>query len=234
MSAAAPESPIWLEINGRRRTCWSCTPEQIEELVLGLLLGSGYLDAAEDLLGLERHDQPPGCIGVRVIVPEENASRVALERRHTREHGCGLLHTVLCDTASIRRPRRATLPDPDALRAAFRTLFTQTDAAHPEGGMHAAAIWADGVLRDPVFDVGRHNTVDRALGRALAARIPLDSAGLLLSARVSGAMALRAARAGIGFLASRSIATGLAEQIAAAAGLPIIARAGARSERRDG
>jgi FdhD protein len=100
--------------------------------------------------------------------------------------------------------------------------------------MHAAAIWADGVLRDPVFDVGRHNTVDRALGRALAARIPLDSAGLLLSARVSGAMALRAARAGIGFLASRSIATGLAEQIAAAAGLPIIARAGARSERRDG
>lgn len=231
---SAPECPIWLEINGRRRTCWTCTPEHVEDLVLGVLLGSGYIDTADDVLGLERHDQPPGCIGVRVIVPEEHASRVALERRHTREHGCGLLHSVICDAAPVRRPRPATLPDPDALRAAFRTLFTRTDAAHPDGGMHAAAIWADGVLHDPAFDAGRHNAVDRALGRALAARIPLDRAGLLLSARVSGAIALRAARAGIGFLASRSIPTSLAEQIAAVAGLPIIARAGARSERRDG
>lgn len=234
MSASAPECPIWLEINGRRRTCWTCTPDHIEELVLGRLLGSGYIDAADDVLGLERHDQPPGCIGVRVIVPEEHASRIALERRHEREHGCGLLHSVICDAASSRRPRSATLPDPDVLRDAFRSLFTRTDAAFPDGGMHAAAIWADDGLQEPVFDVGRHNAVDRALGRALAARIPLGAAGILLSARVSGAIALRAARAGIGFLASRSIPTSLAERIAEGAGLPIIARAGARSERRDG
>ncbi|HSJ14600.1 MAG TPA: formate dehydrogenase accessory sulfurtransferase FdhD [Longimicrobiales bacterium] len=233
MGTAAPESPFWVEINGRRRTAWTCTPSAIEELVLGRLLTDGYITRPDELVRLEHCDEPEGCIGVRVSIPETNVARVAQERRHVREQGCGLLHFVTCETATIQLPRAAALPDAAALRVAFRSLFTATDAAYPDGGMHAAAVWAGDALLTPCFDVGRHNTVDRALGRALREGVALGAAGLLLSSRVSGAIALKAARAGIGFLASRSIPTTLAEQIAAAGALPIIARAGAGAERSD-
>lgn len=233
MDYAANEAPIWLEINGRRRVCWTCTPERIEELVVGRLLSDAYISATVELERFERIDEPDGCVGIRVHVPEENVARVAQERRHEREHGCGLLRYVSCTPELLRRERTAVTPGPEVLRAAFRTLFTATDAAYPDGGMHAALLWTEAGLQQPVFDVARHNTIDRALGRALRDRIPLSSAGMLLSARVSGAIAAKAARAGVGFLASRSIATSLAIRIAEAGRLPVVVRAGARAERSD-
>jgi len=231
-SYAAPEVPLWLEINGRRRTCWSATPGDIETLVLGYLLTAGYLESATQLQAFELLDEPAGCQGARASVPEQNVVRVALEQRHTREFGCGVLHFVLCEPHALRRPRLLAPPAPEELRSAFRALFAATDAAWPGGGMHAAALWDGERLLPPAFDVGRHNAVDRAIG-AGARTLDLARAGLVLSARVSGAIALRAARAGVSFIASRSVPTTLAAQLCAGAGLPIIARAG-RPEQREG
>lgn len=228
---AAPEVPFWLEINDRRRTCWSASPGDIETFVLGYLLTTGYLDSADQLQGLELLTEPAGCQGVRVRVPELNVARIAQEQRHMRECGCGALHFVLCEPQSLRRARALPAPGTEELRAAFRALFAATDAAWPAGGMHAAALWDGARLLDPAFDVGRHNAVDRAIGAA-ARTHDLARTGLVLSARVSGAIALKAARAGVSFIASRSIPTTLAAQLCAGAGLPIIARAG-RAEQRE-
>jgi formate dehydrogenase accessory protein FdhD len=67
--------------------------------------------------------------------------------------------------------------------------------------------------------------VDRAIGAAWPS-VELARSGLVLSSRVSGAIALKAARAGVSFIASRSIPTTLAAQVCDCASLPIIARAG--------
>lgn len=221
---AAPEIPVWLQINGGPRVCWSASPYDIESLVLGWLITEGYLQAPDQLLALELEAVPAGCAGARVTVPEECAERVAQERRHMLTTGCGALHFVHCDPTALRRPRPAP-PDRGQLTTAFRQLFTATDAAWPDGGMHAAAVWLDGELSPPVFDVGRHNAVDRAIGSVVRVS-DLARSGLVLSSRVSGAMALKAARAGVSFLASRSIPTTLAAQLCECAGLPILARAG--------
>jgi FdhD protein len=174
---------------------------------------------------LELIDEPAGCKGARVTVPEANVVRVSQEQRHMRESGCGALHFVLCEPAAFRRPRLLPAPGPEQLRGAFRTLFSATDAAWPAGGMHAAALWTDGRLLPPAFDVGRHNAVDRAIGAA-ARTAELARCGLVLSSRISGAIALKAARVGVSFIASRSIPTTLAVQLCDCASLPIIARAG--------
>jgi len=231
-TAASPEAPIWIEINGRRRTCWSATPVDLETLVRGYLLTSGYIETLEQLQALDVLTQPAGCLGARVAVPEVNVTRVAQEQRHMREEGCGALHFVLCEPHALRRPRRLPPPPTEVLKDAFRTLFKATDAAYPDGGMHAAAVWTGNDLLPPAFDVGRHNTVDRALGAALG-HVPLDRAGLLLSSRVSGAIALKAAKAGIAFLATRSIPTSLAAQVADCASLPIVTRGGRREDEED-
>ena len=224
-SYAAPEVPIWLEVNGRRRTCWSGSPADLETLVLGYLMTAGYLESPEQLHLLELVDDPAGCKGARVSVPEANVVRAAQEQRHMRESGCGGLHFVICDPEAFRRPRLLPPPGADELKSAFRALFAATSSSWSGGGMHAAALWSGDRLLPPVFDVGRHNAVDRAVG-AGARSVELARTGLVLSSRVSGAIALKAARAGVSFIASRSIPTTLAAQLCDCASLPIIARAG--------
>jgi FdhD protein len=77
-------------------------------------------------------------------------------------------------------------------------------------------------------DVSRHAAVDKAAGAALLGGVDDAPRGLVLTARISGQIALTAARSGIGWIASRSIPTTLAVAIGAAAGLTLVARAGSR------
>jgi formate dehydrogenase accessory protein FdhD len=76
-----------------------------------------------------------------------------------------------------------------------------------------------------VHDVSRHNAVDKTLGGALMAGTPPDPLGLVLTGRITGEIALKAARAGVSWIASRSIATTLAVALAERAGLSMIGRA---------
>src|SRR5690606_14588328 len=69
---------------------------------------------------------------------------------------------------------------------------------------------------------------DKAIGAALLAGEDLGRMGLVLSARVTGEIALKAARCGVAWIASGSVPTTLALRIAAAAGFPIVARAADR------
>ena len=91
--------------------------------------------------------------------------------------------------------------------------------------MHSAAL-SDG--RSTFFHahyVGRHNATDKAIGLGLMAGEDLNRVGLLLTSRISGEIALKAARAGLAWVASRSIPTTLALRIAAVASLPLVGRA---------
>lgn len=233
-AVAAPEIPIWLEINGQRHSCWTCSPDALETLVIGYLRTSDYIHARSEVQSLEILEEPAGCAGARATVPETGAARVAMEQKLMRAHGCGVLHYVTCDPTALRYHTTAALPGAVALRDAFRSLFAQTDAAYPDGGMHATGVMVGDALIHVAFDVGRHNAIDRAVGMALEAGPALEDAGLILSSRVSGAIALKAARARVGYLASRSIPTSLAQRLVDSVGLPLIARGGRGLAREDG
>ncbi|MCI0436214.1 MAG: formate dehydrogenase accessory sulfurtransferase FdhD, partial [Gemmatimonadetes bacterium] len=187
-----------------------------------------YIRGVADILSLSVIYDPPGCIGVRVRVPNALAQAADAIRVHRAAHGCGSRHDLDCNPAALAReqpPPRVPLP---AFPDLFRDLYANADRYHETGGMHTAAL-SDGTdLRYQVEDVARHNAVDRAIGWAVLEDAERGPLGLILSARVSAEIALKAARAGLAWVASRSIATDLAVEIATAAALPIVARAASK------
>ncbi|MEX1182387.1 MAG: formate dehydrogenase accessory sulfurtransferase FdhD [Gemmatimonadota bacterium] len=216
------ETTVWISINGVRRVALSCSPHQRDALALGHLLAEGWIDDAAAVLALTPADGPADARGVEVQIEAARVDVALGERRHQTQHGCGLRHVLDCDPP----PRRTDAPAaPARVELLFRPLFAACVDAAPEGGIHAAALSDGADLTHVATDVARHCAVDRAIGLALATGTETERLGLVLTSRISGAIALKCARVGIRWIASRSIATTLAHEIAAAYGITIVERA---------
>jgi FdhD protein len=222
--AAVEETPVWLEINRRPAVTWMCTPDQLEELVVGWLHGEGYIGAVDDVRSLR-----PCATDLGFWVEIDEARLAAVnddERRRVLASGCGAVSVALADPASL--PRAAPRGDPpavDAMRALFKELFARGKRYHETGGIHAAALTDGARLLAHAEDVGRHNAVDKVIGAALMERRPAEGLGLLVTGRISAELAFKAARAGIVWVATVSVPTTLAVTIARRAGVVLVGRA---------
>ena len=222
-SAAVEEVPVWLQVNGRDAVTWMCTPSLLEELAIGWLHGEGYVDGAGQV-----HLRPCATdLGFWAEVPAERVAAVAAERRRpVLASGCGAVSTFLADPATIvPAPPRGDAPQAETMRLLFKALFARGERYKDTGGIHAAAL-TDGVsLLSHAEDIGRHNAVDKAIGAALLAEIRPAGLGLLVTGRISGELAFKAARAGVVWVATPSVPSTLAVEIARRTGMTLVGRA---------
>lgn len=221
---AVEEAPVWLELNGAPAVTWMCTPERLDELVAGWLHGEGYIDSAADIL---RMRPCASELGFWVEVPREKYDAVErAERRRVLASGCGAVTTILGSLAAVER--RTSLPaalDLARTRLLFKELFASGERYRETGGIHAAALTDGESLLFHAEDIGRHNAVDKVVGAAvLAGRSPADLI-LLVTGRISGELAYKAARARIATVATPSVPSTIAVDIARASGMRLIGRA---------
>jgi FdhD protein len=230
--AAVEEVPVWLQVNGRPVVTWMCTPDLLEELAIGWLHGEGYIDSIEQV-----HLRPCATdLGFWAEVPEERIAAVQAEgRRPVLASGCGAVSTFLADPATVEaQPMRGAPPAMEQLRALFKALFASGARYKDTGGIHAAALVSslrpgqapeELQLIAHAEDIGRHNAVDKVLGTALLARQQVQGFGLLVTGRISAELAFKAARAGLAYVATPSVPSTLAVEIARRSGMVLVGRA---------
>lgn len=219
-----PETSWVLLANGDRLAAGTASPGLERELAAGLLLAEGFIRSAEDLHSVTVSLVSQATTQLDARIADTCQAAGLEERRHRRETECDLLHFVICDPRALRRARRGAVPGREELAGLLRGLFERCQTEHVGGGVHAAALADAGVMYSAV-DVGRHSAVDKAIGAAFLAGATLSDLGLVTTSRISGRMAQSAARAGVAWIASRSIPTTLAVAVASAARLSIVARA---------
>jgi FdhD protein len=228
------EEPLDLRLGGRTLTVTMRTPGDDFDLVAGFLVSEGLVAGPDDLVamrycagtddeGRNTYNVVDARLADHVPVPAEG-----LVRGVWTSSSCGICGTTGID--GLRRMARFDIAAdrtrvaadvlfalPDRLRAAQRVFDTT-------GGLHAAGLFtADGELVHVREDVGRHNAVDKVVGRALReGRLPLTGHVLVVSGRASFELTQKAAMAGIPVMAAVSAPSGLAVELARDAGVTLV------------
>jgi len=221
------EEPLLLRIEGSPYAAVMRTPGEEIAHAAGFCLAEGIVEAAEDFAGIGFcADLDPNVVEVRLR--PERAARVAaiLERRgFLSQTSCGICgKQMLAELLQVLEPLgKGPLPPPGALREAVRGLLRSQHFYHRTRGSHAALV-GDRDGRGLAFaeDVGRHNAVDKAVGRLLLERRLSRAAVLALSSRVSYELIQKAARARIPAVVALSRPTALAVAIARALDLALV------------
>ena len=218
----AVEEPLELRVNDRSVAVLMRTPGHDRELAAGFLLTEGVIRSADDFLDIVLcRDQEGGTSGNVVNVLTSPSSTVDFERltRHVfSSSSCGVCGKATLDAVLQNFPAVSAGPGFDSQRLA--ELPARLRAAQPcfdsTGGLHGCAIFtATGELEIVREDVGRHNAVDKVLGRALLdGRLPLRAQGLLLSGRVSFELVQKALAAGLSLVAGIGAPSSLAIECA--------------------
>jgi FdhD protein len=215
--AVAVEEPHEIRIAGRPVAVTMRTPGHDEELALGFCLSEGLRPAGA------RVSDDLAVNTVEVDAPGFDPAR--LQRSFYTTSSCGVcgkgaLEAVAVDAPRVESELRVALEMvgslPERLREA-QAAFAVT------GGLHATGLFApDGGLLSLREDVGRHNAMDKVVGRAfLDGLLPLADAILCVSGRLSFELVQKAAVSGCPLLVAVGAPSSLAVSLAADRGITI-------------
>lgn len=198
------------------------TPGRDEDLVTGLLYAEGLITSTGDIAAFE--SPAKGRLRARL------APGIALDERMARRvlvrgGACGLCGRDAIDDLS---GLTSALPPGPVVAASLITALPARLRGHQPvftetGGLHAAALFdVDGRLMASAEDIGRHNAVDKLIGRHLRAPAsPAAPAVLLVSGRAAFEIVHKAVMARVPILAAVGAPSSLAVETARAFNLTL-------------
>lgn len=204
------------------------TPGNDPELAVGFLFTEGLIREAGEVVGTRGH-LPKSRAGSCNIVQVELAKPFdasSLKRNFFATSSCGVCGKASLEQIAVRCA--PVEPGPAVGRSAVvglpETLRSGQEVFERTGGLHAAGLFdSEGRLILLREDVGRHNAVDKLIGRALLDGIlPLSGRILLVSGRTSFEILQKAAVAGIPIVAAVSAPSSLAVSVADRLGITLI------------
>jgi formate dehydrogenase accessory protein FdhD len=229
LDQVADEVAVALVYNDVSHAVMMATPLDLEEFAVGFTLTEGIVENANDVYDIQINRLDEG-IEVALTISSQCFTKLKDRRRSmTGRTGCGI-----CGAESlqqVRIPVVAVNSDFSVTHAAIdyatRTLADCQPLQVLTGATHGAA-WCDstGSIVQVCEDVGRHNALDKLIGRL--AQMGVIKSGhemqgfLLISSRASYEMVQKSAMANIGIVVAVSAATSMAVDIANSAGITLV------------
>lgn len=232
--ALAVEEPLEIRVAGHSVAVVMRTPGHDRELAAGFLVTEGIVRRRDDVLDLVYCTPEAGATAGAarenvldvLLAPGAGFDPARLTRHVFTSSSCGIcskatIAAVRAQFPAIARPlapRRAVLAALPAQLRASQAGFAAT------GGLHASGLFTGyGALEAVREDVGRHNALDKLIGRAFFAEaLPLADHILLVSGRVSFELMQKALAAGIPCVAAISAPTSAAVEFARESGQTLV------------
>ena len=214
----AVEEPLEIRVDGKALSVTMRTPGNDEELALGFLYGEG-------LINEPRAAGPTTDFAANIIDVTGPLLSDPGQRNFYTTSSCGVCGKGAIEQVAVDAPMAA--PGPVVARALLASLPEQLRQPGFErtGGMHATGLFsAEGELICVREDVGRHNAMDKVIGRSLLdGGLPLNGKILCVSGRISFELVQKAAVAGAPILVGVGAPTSLAVELATERGMTLAA-----------
>lgn len=201
----ATEIAFTLKVNDQVLVSLLCSPAELEAMAVGFLLSEGIIAERESLEEV-RIDEENSEVNVRLNGGPRDWSE--LFSKKTITSGCG--QGVTFSNADTL----ATLPRRPPIRMSCEQIFEllrrfgrSSELYQQTGGVHSAALATVDEIILFAEDIGRHNAVDKLIGKAFLAGIALEDKLLLSSGRISGEIMTKVIRNRIPVLITRTAPT---------------------------
>ena len=201
------------------------TPGNDLALTAGFLFSEGIIDLPQQILSIKHHTQVSGRFNLqnKVLVeltPDHQLDLKRFQRNFYTNSACGICGKTSIDAlAMLRKPtpsKSTTKITSAALRQLPQALLAHQVQFSQTGGIHAAALFdSNGLILDVQEDIGRHNALDKLIGKQfLAGNLPIKAAGVLVSGRAGFELIQKAVMAEIPLLAAVGAPSSLALDLA--------------------
>ncbi|MBY6037633.1 formate dehydrogenase accessory sulfurtransferase FdhD [Fictibacillus nanhaiensis] len=217
------ELPVTIKINGDEFVTMVCSPEYIEDMVIGYLASEGIIRKFEDINDIWVEEA--GSY-VHVKTDKLNPFYQNLQNKRYITSCCGMSRQgfVFANdalTAKQMRDIRVKVTPQDCFRL-MKEMQGSAGVFQKTGGVHNAALCdVNGIVLSRM-DIGRHNALDKIYGYCLRNNIFIGDKILVFSGRISSEILLKVAKIGCEIVLSKSAPTEFALQSAEELGITTV------------
>jgi FdhD protein len=207
------EVPITIYFNKEEIVTILCSPDQVKELAIGFLLSEGFIRDRDDLFAVGHHCEE----NVIRVEGRPRPGQAGIMTKRVMSACCGKNRVSFNfeNDTSLVRVQESTVRIPLDEAIYFANYLDDNSSLFEEtGGIHNGGVGHAGAVRYTCHDIGRHNVLDKILGKAFLLNLDLSDHVLFFSGRVSSEILLKVAKMKIPILVARSAPTDLAIALA--------------------
>jgi FdhD protein len=203
--SVATEIPFTIVANDTEIATLMCTPLNLEELTVGFLFTSGFISGMKDIKSYRCDEQM-----WRADVDLENDPDSELLEKRLYAAGCGrgVIYASATEFASSDPLENDLVIDGERIVEITKYLQTCSELYRATGGVHTAVLSTKGetphIMAD---DIGRHNAVDKVIGRGLIDNTDFSKTLIASTGRISSEILHKAKKSGIPIIVSRGAPT---------------------------
>ena len=207
------EYSLTIFINNEEIITLLCSPKSLKYLAIGFLYSEGFIRDYSEIDDI-RIDEEWGRAYIRLKAKNVPDKKLQLKKTITSGGGKG---TMLYNMSDFLKSKQAANPSDVSIyeiKKLMAKFSRSSDLFYATGGVHVCAICNnDGIIYFEE-DIGRHNALDKVLGKALMENMNLGDKMILTSGRISSEMLIKAVKMGITVVVSRSAPTSSAVHMA--------------------
>jgi FdhD protein len=217
------EYALTIKLNKTELATMVCTPEHLEDMVIGFLASENIIKSIDDIQDLWL-EEARGFAHVSVKEKPHLYEKFRSKRYITS--CCGMSRQgfyFINDAMTVKKLHDVSITlSPSECISLMESLQQQAATFKRTGGVHNAALWDKSGTFLSRMDIGRHNALDKLFGYCVRHSIPIDQQVLVFSGRLSSEILIKAAKIGCAIVLSKSAPTELALDIANQLGITTV------------